>query len=123
MAARLPNPKALLHPPQTPYDRCNRELAPAFSLLVASEKVVPAGARVLVTSEPPSAALDTDFQHLGVALLPGRIVVPGARYGEARPDLARGADYVIVVGAEPSSSPGERLLSRPEGTVWRKAER
>lgn len=117
---RLPSPLALLHPPQTPYDRSKRHLVPSFILLTAARDVVPRGARVTVTSEPPDPALDTDTHHMAVALLPGRIVLPAARWGTARPDLIPSADYVIVVGAKPAALRGELLLTRGEGTVWRR---
>jgi hypothetical protein len=117
---RLPSPLALLHPPQTPYDRSKRRLVPAFTLLTAARDVVPRGALVTVTSEPQDPALDTDAHHMAVALLPGRRVVPAARWGSARPDLARVADYVVIVGARPKAFAGELLLTRREGTVWRR---
>ena len=123
MAARLPSPLALFHPPQTPYDRCQRALAPAFVLLTEAAAVLPAGARVVVTSEPPNASFDTSLHHLGIALLPGRTVIPAARYQRPRPDLVRQADYIVVVGPAPKSAPGERLLERSQGTVWRRTPR
>jgi hypothetical protein len=120
IVARLPSPLALAHPPQTPYDRCKRHLVPAFTLLTEASRVLPAGAAVTVVSEPPNAALDSDTHRMGVALLPGRLVIPAALFGVARPDLAQQADYVVVVGGTPSKPPGERLLTRPDGTVWRR---
>jgi hypothetical protein len=75
---------------------------------------------VTIVSEPPDPVLDTDAQHLGAALLPGRVVIPAARFGAPRPDLVQRADYVVVVGAMPARPPGERLLERPQGTVWRR---
>jgi hypothetical protein len=117
---RLPSPLALFHPPQTPYDRGRRHLVPAFALLNEARAVLPAGVSVTVVSEPPDATLDTDTHHMGVALLPGRLVIPAALSGVPRPDLARQADYVVVVGRPPSRPPGERLLTRRDGTVWRR---
>lgn len=73
-----------------------------------------------IVSEPPEPTLDTDYQHLGAALLPGRVVIPAALFGVPRPDLAKRADYVVVVGEMPAAPPGERLLRRPDGTVWRR---
>ena len=118
--ARLPSPLALFHPPQTPYDRSKRHLASAFVLLTQARAVVPAGASVAVTSEPADAALDTDTHHLGVALLPGRLVIPAALWGTPRPDLARQAEYVVVIGKTPAAPQGDRLLACVEGTVWRR---
>jgi hypothetical protein len=120
MLASLPSPLALFHPPQTPYDRSKRHLVPAFVLLTEARSLVPAGASVTVTSEPPDPALDTDAHHMGVALLPGRLVIPAALFGSARPDLARQAEYVVVVGGTPTAPPGDRLLTRKEGTLWRR---
>ena len=118
--ARLPSPLALFHPPQTPFDRSKRHLVPSFILLTAAREVVPPGARVTVTSDPPSPTLDTDTHHMAVALLPGRTVLPAARWGAARPDQIQAADYVVVVGAKPEAFPGKLLLERREGTVWRR---
>lgn len=119
-AARLPNPRALLHPPQTPYDRSNPRLAPAFLLLTEAAAVLPARAWVTITSEPKDPALDTDTHRVGIALLPGRVVLPSASWGIPRPELARAADYVVIVGTMPAAVPGDLLLARPEGSVWRK---
>jgi hypothetical protein len=114
----LPSPQALFYPPLTPYDRGQVHLAPAFVLLTAAREVVPLGASVTVTSEPLDAVLDSDTHHMGVALLPGRIVVPATIFGQSRLDLARQADYIVVVGQQPAEPPGTRLLSLPEGSVW-----
>ena len=118
--ARLPSPLALFHPPQTPYDRSKPHLVPAFVLLTQARAVVPAGASVTVTSEPVDAALDTDTHRLGVALLPGRLVIPAALWATSRPDLAQQAEYLVVVGKAPAAPQGDRLLACAEGTVWRR---
>ncbi len=115
---RLPSPKTLFYPPLTPYDRGQVHLAPAFILLTAAREVVPPGASVTVTSEPPDPVLDSGTHHMGVALLPGRVVLPAALFDLARPDLARQADYIVVVGRQPAEPPGNRLLSIQEGSVW-----
>jgi hypothetical protein len=117
---RLPSPLALFHRPQTPFDRSSPRLVPAFALLTEARALLPKGVSVTVTSEPPDPALDIDIHHMGVALLPGRLVIPAALSGTSRPDLARRADYVVVVGAVPATPPGDRLLTRPEGTIWRR---
>jgi hypothetical protein len=114
----LPSPRALFHPPQTPYDRGPVHLAPAFVLLSAAREVVPLGASVTVTSEPLDSVLDSSTHHMGVALLPGRLVLPAALFGRARSDLARQADYIVVVGQQPAEPPGNRLLWLQEGSVW-----
>jgi hypothetical protein len=76
---------------------------------------------VTVTSQPPNPTLDTDTQHMAVALLPGRTVLPAVRWGAARPDQIQAADYVVVVGTKPETFDGELLLERREGTVWRRS--
>jgi len=75
---------------------------------------------VTVTSEPANPTLDTDTHHMAVALLPGRTVLPAARWGAARPDQVQAADYVVIVGAKPPVFEGRLLLERQEGTVWRR---
>ena len=120
-AAILPPPRALLRAPSTPFDRSlARYLAPAFSLIAEARRVVPEGARVTVTSEPLDSALDNTTHRLGVALLPGRAVFPAALFGTPSPEAASQAEYVVIVGLPPAAPPGELLLARPEGTVWRR---
>jgi hypothetical protein len=75
---------------------------------------------VTVTSEPLNPALDNTTHRLGVALLPGRLVIPAALRGVPRPELAAQAEYVLVVGRQPATPPGDLLLACPEGTVWRR---
>jgi hypothetical protein len=123
-AAILPPPRALLRAPSTPFDRSRaRYLAPAFSLIAEARRVVPEGARVTVTSEPLNPALDNTTHRVGVALLPGRDVFPAALFDQPSPEAAAQAEYVVVVGAMPAVPPGEILLARPEGTVWRRRAR
>jgi hypothetical protein len=117
---RLPSFFALLYPPLTPFDRAHPRIVPAFALLTEARAVLPAGASVTVLSEPPDAVSDTDMHHLAVALLPGRRVLPAAFRGMPRPDLARLAEFVVVVGQAPPAPPGDVLLKRAEGTVWRR---
>jgi hypothetical protein len=65
---------------------------------------------------------DTYLHRFAVALLPGRRIVPAARWGvPTEPDEMRSAQYELVVGRSPTAS-GERapLLEIPEGTVWRR---
>ena len=124
MAATLPPPRALLRAPATPFDRSlARYLAPAFALIEQARRVVPEGVSVTVTSEPMDPFLDNMTHRAGVALLPGRSVYPAALFGLPRPDVASKAEYVIVVGAVPAEPPGDLLLARPEGTVWRRRTR
>jgi len=124
MAARLPPPRALLRAPATPLDRSlARHLAPAFALIAEARHILPEGARVTVTSEPLDPSLDNVTHRLGVALLPGRSVYAAALFGQPSPEVASQAEYVILVGALPAVPPGDLLLARPEGTVWRRRPR
>ncbi len=119
--ARLPPLAAVAHPPATPYDRSPaRHVAPAFILLEEAAAVIPRGASVTVTSEPPDPRRDTESHHIGVALLPGREVVPAALWGAPRPDLAARADYVVILGGRPAATPGRLLHESPLGTVWQR---
>jgi hypothetical protein len=120
-AATLPPPRALFRAPATPFDRSRaRYLAPAFSLIAEARRVLPENARVTVTSEPPDPSLDNMTHRLGVALLPGRSVYPAALFGKPSPEESARAEYVVVVGTAPQAPPGDLLLARPEGTVWRR---
>jgi hypothetical protein len=120
--ARLPSPAAFLHPPSTPFDRSVvPNVRASFLLIQKAADVVPRGASVVVLSEPASPAADTDLFREGVALLPGRRVLPAAVWGVPTPDLGAAADFVIVRGPLPAIAPGTLLLSIPEGTVWRRA--
>jgi hypothetical protein len=122
--ATLPPPRALLRAPATPLDRSLAQyLAPSFALIAEARRVVPPAARVTVMTEPFDPFLDNMTHRLSLALLPGRSVFPAALFGEPRPDLASQGEYVIVVGAVPAAPPGDLLLSRPEGTVWRRRAR
>ena len=121
--ARLPPLQAVAHPPATPYDRSPaRHVAPAFILLEEAAAVIPRGptVTVTVTSEPPDPRRDTESHHIGVALLPGREVVPAALWGAPRPDLAGRADYIVILGERPAVAPGRLLLESPRGTVWQR---
>lgn len=119
--ARLPPLAAVAHPPATPYDRSPAgHVVPAFILLDSAAAVIPRGASVTVTSEPPDPARDTESHHMGVALLPGRQVVPAALWGAPRPDLAGQADYIVILGRRPAVSYGRLLYESPPGTVWQR---
>lgn len=123
-AAHLPPAGALLHAPATPLDRSlSGNLAPAFVLITEARRIVPEGAGVTVTSEPSDPSLDNMTHRLGVALLPGRSVYAAALFGLPTPEVASRAEYVIVVGAAPAAPPGELLLERSEGTIWRRKPR
>lgn len=126
-AARLPVPREILRRPATPYDRTDTPgAAPAFLLLSQAARVVPAGAVAAVRAQPRNAAAETMLHFLGVALLPGRRVLPTAAWSQFTPDYEAQAEYIVVVGHPPPADYGaaERLrllYSDPTGTVWKRA--
>jgi hypothetical protein len=119
--ASLPPGFDWLRRPRTPYDRSQAStVAPGYALLAAADRVIPAGATVVVKTEPPDAVQETWYHRIAVALLPGRRPRPAAFYGQAlSPDLWRDSEYLVVVGARPATPPGEPVLETAEGTVWR----
>ncbi|HEY6051652.1 MAG TPA: hypothetical protein VIZ58_10410 [Thermoanaerobaculia bacterium] len=125
-AARLPVPRELLRRPATPFDRSDAPAAPAFRLLSRAAGVVPAGAVAAVRAQPRNAADETMLHFLGVALLPGRRVLPAAAWSQFTPEYEAQAEYIVVVGPAPPAGYGAaerlRLLdSDPSGTVWKRA--
>jgi hypothetical protein len=120
--ATLPFSRGLFHAPRTPYDASEADfVAPAWVLLRRADPLIPAGASVLFRSGSPDPNTDTYLHRFAVALLPGRRIVPAARWGVPSPpaDLEL-AEYEIVLGRSPSSPPGRRLLETAEGTIWRR---
>ena len=118
----LPFSQGLLRVPRTPYDASEaRFIVPAWIVLQRAAPLVPRGATVVVRTEPPDAVVDSHFHRFGVALLPGRRLIPAARWGVAsEPALIQEAEYEIVVGPT-AGSPSRRLvLELPEGSVWRR---
>lgn len=126
-AARLPAPAEILRRPATPYDRTDATgAAPAFLLLSRAAGVVPPGAAAAVRAQPRSAVDETMLHFIGVALLPGRRVLPAAAWSQFTPDYESQAEYIVVVGPPPPPGYGDadrlRLLySDPTGTVWKRA--
>ncbi|HEV8230714.1 MAG TPA: hypothetical protein VGQ75_00065 [Thermoanaerobaculia bacterium] len=120
--AALPFSRGLFRAPRTPYDASEADFtAPAWILLARAEPLIPRNASVVVRTEPPDATIDTYLHRFGVALLPGRRIVPAALWGIARsPDLLRDAEFEVVVGRTPTPAPGRLVLATPEGTVWRR---
>ena len=95
-------------------------MAPGYALVAAAVPVVPAGASVVVRTEPRDATAETYYHRFADALLPGRRALPASFYGRfTSPDVFRDADYVLIVGTRPAEPPGQLLLETPEGTVWR----
>ncbi len=114
--AALPFSRGLFRAPRTPYGE-----SPDWILLQSAEPLIPRGASVLVRGEPPDATTDTYLHRFGVALLPGRQIVPAARWGvPSELQDMQAAEYEIVLGRPPSPPPGRLLLEIPEGTVWRR---
>lgn len=99
-------------------------VAPGYALLAAAARRIPAGASVVVKTEPSDAVMETWYHRIAVALLPGRRPLPAAFYGQSlSPDLWRDAEYLVLVGAPPGTPPGEPVLETAEGTVWRRTKR
>jgi hypothetical protein len=114
--AALPFSRGLFHAPRTPYGD-----APAWILLSSAESLIPRGAAVLPRSEPPDPTTDTYLHRFAVGLLPGRRIVPAARWMvPSAPEDMRPAEYEVVLGKKPEVPPGRLLLETPEGSVWRR---
>ena len=94
-------------------------MAPGYALVAAAVPVIPAGATVVVRTEPRDPIAETYYHRFADALLPGRRALPASFYGRfAPPEVFRDAAYVLIVGAKPAEPPGRLLLETPEGTVW-----
>ena len=120
--AALPFSRGLFRVPRTPFDSSEAvSTSPAFVLLQRASSLIPQGASVVIRSEPPDANSDSYLHRFGVALLPGRKILPVALWGvPTPPDVTRDAEYEIVLGRAPSPEPGRLLIEIPEGTVWRR---
>ena len=121
--ASLPWNENVFRRPRTLFDRsAARAVAPGYALVAAAAPLIPPGATVVVRTEPRDAVAETFYHRFADALLPGRRAVPASFYGQfTPPELSRGAEYLLIVGARPSETTGELLLETPEGTVWRLA--
>ena len=120
--AALPFSHGLFRAPRTPYGDVGRDFtAPAWILLSRADPLIPAGASVLPRREPPDPTIDTYLHRFAVGLLPGRRIVPAARWMvPSRPEDVRSAEYVVVLGKRPELPTGRLLLEIPEGTIWRR---
>ena len=119
--ASLPWRENLFRRPRTLFDRsAARAVAPGYALVAAAAPRIPAGAVVVVRTEPRDPVAETYYHRFADALLPGRRAVPAAFYNEfLPPELSRSAQYVLIVGPRPPETPGELVLEVPEGTLWR----
>jgi hypothetical protein len=120
--AALPFSRGLFRAPRTPYDASDAQFTvPAWILLQRAEPLIPPGASVVVRVEPSDSNTDSYLHRFGVALLPGRRIVPAALWGvPTAPELLLVADCEIVVGATTSSTGRRLVLSTPEGSVWKR---
>ena len=111
-----------LAPPPTPFSHGVTFLGPAYSLLRDAAPRIPAGASVVVLSEPRQAGLESHFFRFALALLPGRRILPSAIFDDAfmPPETWAAAEYRIVVRGRPTSGEDELVLATPSGTVWRR---
>ena len=118
--ASLPWKENLFRRPRTLFDRSAASaVAPGYALVAAAVPVIPAGATVVVRTEPRDPIAETYYHRFADALLPGRRALPASFYGRfAPPEVSRDAAYVLIVGAKPAEPPGRLLLETPEGTVW-----
>jgi hypothetical protein len=120
----LPWSTGLASPP-TPFTHSLTPfLAPAYALLRDADAVVPAGSSVVVRAEPRDPRLESHYFRLGLALLPRRTVLPSARFDAfTPPEVWSGTDYEVVVGGRPAPGPGDLVLEKPAGSVWRRRHR
>jgi hypothetical protein len=118
----LPFSRGLFRVAQTPYDASDATGAPGvWTLLAHADLLIPRGASVLIRTEPPDPTNDSYLHRFGIALLPGRKIVPAALWGvPTSPDIVREAEYEVVVGRPPTVRPGRLLLQISEGSVWRR---
>lgn len=119
---RLPAARALLRLPRTPIDNSRiHDSAAEYRLLLDAGPFVPENATVLIQSATGDVERDTFLHRFGVALLPGRKVVP-AVVDERRvpPALEASADYLVIHGRGARVTDGVLLLETNDGTVWRR---
>lgn len=120
--AALPFSRGLLHVPRTPFGDVGTDFsAPAWILLARADPLIPRGASVLPRSEPLDPTTDTYLHRFAVGLLPGRRIVPAARWFVPSPaEEVATAEYEVVLGKRPEVPAGRLLLETPEGTVWQR---
>ncbi len=119
--ARLPPLRALRQASATPFDRSGSQTAiPVFALLSRIAPNVPDSASVAVRSEPRDPVQETFLHRAAVALLPGRRVLPAARWDMPTPELEAQAEFLIIRGPRPTPAPGTLILETPQGSLWRR---
>ncbi|MEP6768190.1 MAG: hypothetical protein ABJC61_05940 [Acidobacteriota bacterium] len=123
--ARLPPPRDLFQPASTPFDRTDSKMTAgaAFHFLSKAAPAVPPGAVAVAVTEPRNAAREGALHGAAVALLPGRRVLPGAQWDVFTPEYEAQAEYVLVLGPAPASSPGTLLFEGAGGSVWKRGHR
>jgi hypothetical protein len=122
--ARLPSPAEIARPNTTPYDRSNVRTStpPMFSFLIHAAPFVPLGSTATILGEPRNAEQESNLHEAGVALLPGRRVLPAAQWGAFSPDYESQAEYVLILGPKPKVPPGRLVGVLETGSVWRRGE-
>lgn len=121
--SRLPPFGELLRAPSTPFDRSAAAgAAPDFRLFWQAATVIPAGVSVSPLSQPRDPVRETTLHREAVALLPGRRVLPAATWNVPT-RFEEQADFLIVAGPRPPSSPGALVLETAQGSVWRRTPR
>jgi hypothetical protein len=120
--AALPFSRGLFRVPRTPYDAGDAaSVVPSFVLLQRADSLIPRGASVVVRTGSSDPTADTYLHRFAVALLPGRQIVPAARWGvPSEPQDLESAQYEVVVLGLPSPPRGRLLLEIPEGTLWQR---
>ncbi|MDQ2871192.1 MAG: hypothetical protein M3S32_10635 [Acidobacteriota bacterium] len=120
--ARLPSPRDIFRPADTPFDRTDSRTTagPAFHFLTSAARVVPAGVTAVAVTEPRDADREGALHGAAVALLPGRRLLPGAQWGAFTPEYEAQAEYVLVLGPPPAASPGTLLFQGAGGSVWKR---
>jgi hypothetical protein len=120
---RLPPLPDLLRAPSTPFDHSAPPAAVAqYRLLLDAAAVVPPGASVASICEPRDPTRETLLHRETFALLPGRKVLAAAVWDTPTHSEDQ-ADFLIIVGPKPATSPGSLVLETPAGSVWRRSGR
>ncbi len=120
--ARLPPPAEILRAPETPYEHSDVRYTagPTFLFLTRVGPFVPRGATVTIYEEPRDPGRDGNLFEAGVALLPGRRVLPAAQWGAFTPEDEAAAEYVVIQGTGPAVPPGRLVGALEKGTIWRR---